>query len=83
MGGVVGAALVLTVLLLCVCLCVRRLRSERVDLSKLDNKNGKDVEMGHYQLMKPQIGSDQYRVVYPYKPQNSTSGMIFLPQWVM
>jgi hypothetical protein len=73
-GGVVAAALVLTVLVLCLCLCIRRLRSGRVDLNKQDMKNGRDVELGHYQ-QKPQIGSDHYRAVSSYHPQTADSGM--------
>ncbi|CAI8040466.1 hypothetical protein GBAR_LOCUS22547 [Geodia barretti] len=82
-GGVVAAALVLTVLVLCLCLCIRRLRSGRVDLNKQDKKNGRDVELGHYQ-QKPQIGSDHYRAVSSYHPQTSDSGDLALEEgeWV-
>ena len=74
-GGVVSAALLLTALLLLVCLCVRKLRSHRVDLNKLGKEDKKDVELGHIQPhMEPQIGSDQYRAVCSYQPRNTESG---------
>ena len=73
----VCAGVLVTLLVLCVRLCVRRLRSGRVDLSKRDKKNGRgDVELGKVQLhQKPQIGSDQYRVLCSYLPQSSDSGI--------
>ena len=73
-GGVVGAALLLTVLLLLGCLCVRRLRTHQVDLNK-EAKSKLDVELGHViPHMEPRIGSDQYRAVCSYQPQTSDSG---------
>lgn len=82
MGGVVTAALVLTLVLLCLCLCVCRLRSDQVDLNKQDKKNGMDIELGHYQ-QKPQIGSDQYRVIHLYHPQSSESGITLELLWII
>ena len=75
-GGVVSGALLLTAILLCVCLCIRRLRSRQVDLSKRDREIRKDVELGQVRpRMEPQIGSDHYRAVCPYKPKDTGSGM--------
>ena len=73
-GGVVGAALLLTVLLLLACLCVRRLRTYQVDFNK-QAKCKNDVELGHLiPHMEPQIGSDQYRAMCSYQPQTPDSG---------
>ena len=75
-GGVIGAALLLTVLLLLVCLCVRRLRTHQVDLSK-QGKTRNDMELGHIiPHVEPQIGSDQYRAVFSYQPQTLGSGQV-------
>lgn len=75
-GGVVCAALLLTVVLLLVCLCVRRLRSHQVNFNKASKRSRCDVELGHIgPHVEPQIGSDQYRVLYHYLPQKSGTGM--------
>lgn len=72
----VGAALLVTVILFCVCLCIRRLRTGQVDLIKRGKESGNDVELGQIrQRMDPQIGSDQYRAVCSYKPKDTGSGM--------
>lgn len=76
-GGVVGAGLLLAVLVLVVCVCLRRWHSGHVNLSKQGKKGRGDVELGHIRPhVEPQIGSDQYRALCPYHPQQSGTGKV-------
>lgn len=74
-GGVVGAGLLLAVVVVVVCVCLRRWHSGHVNLSKQGKKGRGDVEMGRIRrYVEPQIGSDQYRALCPYHPQQSGTG---------
>lgn len=76
-GGVVGAGLLLALVLLVMCVCLHRLRSGRVDLSKQGKRS--DTELGLIRPhVEPQIGSDQYRAVCPYQPHQSGTGSTLL-----
>lgn len=74
-GGVVGAGLLLAVLVLVMCVCLRKLHSGQVNLSKQGKKGKSDVELGVIRPhVEPRIGSDQYRALCPYQPQQSGTG---------
>ena len=74
-GGVVAGAVLLILILLCVCLCVHRMRTGQVDFNKQGKESEKVMEMGQIrQRMEPQVGSDHYRAVCSYQPQDTGSG---------
>lgn len=76
-GGVVCAGLLLAVLVLVVCVCLRRWHSGQVNFSKQGKKGRGDVELGNIRPhVEPQIGSDQYRALCPYHPQQSGTGKV-------
>ena len=76
-GGVVVAAVLVTLVLVLVCLCAHRQRRHQVDIHKAGKEDKGGIELGRIRPhVEPQIGSDQYHVLYNYQPHNAGTGSL-------